>query len=59
MDSIGAIFEAIMFFLGVWNEHKATREQCETMRGNGYVVYPMTQEEFERVKKCQELREEP
>ena len=56
MEAIGAIFEAIMFFLGIYQEHEVTKEQCERMWAEGYVVYPQTQEEHERALKCRDLQ---
>ncbi len=55
MEAIGAIFEAIMFFLGIYQEHEVTREQCERMWAEGYVVYPQTQEEYNRAQKCKDI----
>lgn len=55
MDAIGAIIQAILFFFGIYEEHEVTREQCERMWAEGYVVYPQTQEEHERTLKCKEL----
>jgi hypothetical protein len=56
MEAIGALFEAIMFFLGIYQEHEVTKEQCERMWAEGYVVYPQTQEEHERALKCRDLK---
>jgi hypothetical protein len=56
MEAIGALFEALMFFLGIYKEHEVTREQCERMWAEGYVVYPQTQEEHERALKCRDLK---
>ena len=55
MDAIAALFEAIMFFLGIYQEHTATRAQCEQMWAQGYVVYPLSEQEQQRAKQCAEL----
>lgn len=56
MEAIGAIFEAIMFFLGIYQEHEVTKEQCERMWTEGYVIYPLSAEEHERAQKCKDLQ---
>lgn len=55
MDALAALFEALMFFFGIYQEHTATREQCEQMWAQGYVVYPLSEQEQERAKHCAEL----
>ena len=55
MDALAALFEALMFFLGIYQEHKATLDQCEQMWAQGYVVYPLSEQEQERAKRCAEL----
>jgi hypothetical protein len=57
MEAIGALFEAIMFFLGIYQEHEVTKEQCARMWAEGYVIYPQNQEEHERALKCRDLIE--
>ena len=58
MEAIGALFEAIMFLIGIYQEHEVTKEQCERMWAEGYVAYPQTQEELERAEQCKELKRE-
>lgn len=55
MEAIGAIIQAIMFFFGIYEEHQVTREQCEQMWSLGYVAYPLTQEQYNRIEQCKEL----
>ncbi len=56
MEVIEAIIQAILFLFGIYEEHAATREQCEQMWQQGYVVYPLSDQELERAKQCAELQ---
>lgn len=55
MEAIGAIIEAILFFFGIYEEHQATREQCREMWSQGYVAYPLTEEQYNRIAQCKDL----
>ena len=57
MDALGAIFEALMFFLGIYQEREVTKEQCERMWAEGYVIYPLSEAEHERAIKCRDLKQ--
>ena len=54
-DAIAAIFSLIMWLFGIAEEAKITREECEALQSSGVSVYPLTQEQFERIEKCKEL----
>lgn len=45
-----------MALFGYVEEQHATREQCEQMWAQGYVVYPLSEQEQERAKHCADLQ---
>ena len=55
MDILAGIFQALMFFFGIYEENEVTRQQCEEMWSAGAVPYPLTDEQYDRIKKCKEL----
>ena len=55
MDYLSAIAELILWLFGVYEENTATREQCAQMWEQGYVVYPLSEEQQQRAKQCAEL----
>lgn len=56
MDIILGILQALMALFGYVEEQHAAREQCEQLWAQGYVVYPMSEQEHERAKQCASLR---
>lgn len=56
MDALAAIFEVLLALLGIYQEQQVTREQCERMWAEGYVVYPLSEAEHERAIKCRDLK---
>lgn len=57
MDALSAIFDVLLALLGIYQEHQVTREQCERMWAEGYVIYPLSAEEIERAQKCRDLQD--
>lgn len=55
MDALAAIFDVLLALLGIYQEQQVTREQCERMWAEGYVIYPLSAEELERAQKCRDL----
>lgn len=55
MDALTAIFDLLLALLGIYQDQQVTREQCERMWAEGYVIYPLSAEEHERALKCKEL----
>lgn len=52
MDILLGIFQALMFFFGIYEEHKDTKELCAELSSQVYVVAPLSDEDYERLKKC-------
>ena len=55
MDALTAIFDVLLALLGIYQEQQVTKEQCERMWSEGYVIYPLSAEELERAQKCRDL----
>lgn len=55
MDALSAIIDFLLWMLGIYQETTATREQCAQMWEQGYVVYPLSEEQQQRAKQCAEL----
>lgn len=54
MDIILGVFQAIMFFFGIYEEHKDTKELCAELSSQVYVVAPLSDEDYERLGKCKD-----
>lgn len=52
MDILLGVFQTIMFFFGIYEEHKDTKELCAELSSQVYVVAPLSDEDFERLEKC-------
>lgn len=58
MDAIGAVIQAIMFFFGIWEEHKVTKEFCEQILAAGMIPYPVADADMDKLKQCREMQQE-
>ena len=52
MDIILGVFQAIMFFFGIYEEQKETDELCAELSSQVYVVAPLSDEDYKRLGKC-------
>lgn len=57
MDFGAIAFAIIQFIFGIWQEAETTKEQCAELESAGVAVYPLTQEQFERLDKCKNTQE--
>lgn len=55
MDALAGLIDFLLWLFGVVEERTATREQCAQMWEQGYVVYPLSEQEQIRAKQCAEL----
>lgn len=55
MEYLSAIADIILWLFGVYQDKAATREQCQQMWHQGYVVYPLTEQQQERAQQCAKL----
>ena len=58
MDMIGAVIQAIMFFLGIWEENKAIDEFCQQVQEAGMIPYPVADTDMDKLKECAEKQQE-
>ena len=58
MEFLAGLIQAIAFFFGIYEENEVTRQQCAEMWSAGAVPYPLTDEQFDRIKKCKELEDD-
>lgn len=54
MDIILGVFQAIMFFFGIYEEQKETDELCAELSSQVYVVAPLSDEDYKRLEKCKD-----
>lgn len=55
MDIASIAFALLQFFYSLFQEYEVTKEQCAEMNSTGVAVYPVNQDEYDRIEKCKEI----